>query len=190
MIYLDLFWTFFKIGAFTFGGGYAMLAMIQVEVVKKGWATEEMILNYLAISESTPGPFAVNASTFVGTTQGGILGGLCSTIGVVLPAFLIILLVAKMYEKYKKSRAVAGCMSGLKPAVVGLIAAAILSSTRSVVGVFFDGWHLIDMQGFVISLVIFIIAFIMQEKKINPITVILTSLVLGLVAGYSGMLGY
>ena len=85
MIYLDLFWTFFKIGAFTFGGGYAMLPLIREAVLDHGWMDDARIINFIAVSESTPGPFAINMSTYVGMETGGLLGALCATLGVVLP---------------------------------------------------------------------------------------------------------
>ena len=84
MIFLELLWTFFKIGAFTFGGGYAMLPLIQAEVLKKGWVTESEIVDFIAVSESTPGPFAINMATYVGTERGGLLGAFCATLGVAL----------------------------------------------------------------------------------------------------------
>ena len=93
MIYLKLFLTFFEIGMFTFGGGYAMISLIRDKALALGWLTEEELLNMIAVSESTPGPIAVNMATFVGSTQGGVLGSLVATIGVVLPSFIIILLV-------------------------------------------------------------------------------------------------
>ena len=83
MIYLRLFLTFLKIGAFTFGGGYAMIPLIQQEVIKNSWLTSEELIDFIAISESTPGPFAVNVSTFVGMQTGGIVGALCATFGVI-----------------------------------------------------------------------------------------------------------
>ena len=98
MNFLELFWTFFKIGAFTFGGGYAMLPLIQAEVEAHGWITEEELLNIFAVSESTPGPFANNMATYVGSTMGGIPGAACATLGVVLPSFVIILIVAKIFD--------------------------------------------------------------------------------------------
>ena len=101
MIFLDLFFTFFKIGAFTFGGGYAMLPLIQEEVLRKNWATSSELIDFIAVSESTPGPFAVNISTFIGTQMGGFLGSVCATLGVVLPSFIIILIVAQVFEKFK-----------------------------------------------------------------------------------------
>ena len=104
MIYLDLFWTFFKIGLFTFGGGYAMLPLIQAAVADHGWLSTEALLNFVAVSESTPGPFAVNIATYVGLHSAGIAGSVVSTLGVVLPSFLVILLVARAYEKFRKNR--------------------------------------------------------------------------------------
>ena len=109
MIFLELFLTFFKIGLFTFGGGYAMLPLIQSEVITKGWMQPEEIINFIAVSESTPGPFAINCATYVGSQMGSrlggfeneifaaILGGALATLGVVLPSFIIILIVAKVF---------------------------------------------------------------------------------------------
>ena len=95
MIYLELFLTFFKIGAFTFGGGYAMLPLMQEAVLQKGWLTLEEVVNFIAVSESTPGPFAINMATYVGMMAegAGILGSVCATLGIVLPSFIIILLI-------------------------------------------------------------------------------------------------
>ena len=87
MIFWELFWTFFQIGAFTFGGGYAMLPLIQSEVASHGWMTDTQLVDFVAVSESTPGPFAVNISTYVGMVTGGPLGAACATLGVVLPSF-------------------------------------------------------------------------------------------------------
>jgi chromate transporter len=98
MILWELFITFFKIGAFTFGGGYAMIPLIQSEVVSNGWLTEAQITDFIAVSESTPGPLAVNMSTYVGAEIAGFAGALCATLGVVMPSFIIILIVAKSYE--------------------------------------------------------------------------------------------
>ena len=102
MIYLLLFFTFLKIGAFTFGGGYAMLPLVQGEVASHGWMTAEELVNFIAVSESTPGPFAVNVSTYVGAETGGLPGAFCATLGVVLPSFVIILIVAKCFERFQK----------------------------------------------------------------------------------------
>ena len=127
MIYLELFYVFFKIGLFTFGGGYAMLPLIQAEVEGRGWVSGPDLVDFIAVSESTPGPFAVNISTYVGTQLGGIPGALCATLGVVLPSFIIILVIARFVARFRNSLAVTGCLNGLKPAVSGLIAASVIS---------------------------------------------------------------
>ena len=132
MIYLTLFWTFFKIGLFTFGGGYAMLPLIQQYVLGFNWLSEEELVNFVAVSESTPGPFAINIATYVGSSQAGVLGALCTTLGVVLPSFVIILIVAKCYMAFKESLVVRGMMNGLKPVVVGLIGSAVISFAAAV----------------------------------------------------------
>ncbi len=183
MIYLKLFFTFFKIGLFTFGGGYAMLPLIQSEVLKNEWMTAEEIINFIAVSESTPGPFAINCSTYVGTELGGILGAVSATLGVVLPSFIVILIVAKIFEKFKESRLVSGCMSGLKPAVIGLIGSAVINIAGSVFAP--DGIKTFSFGlTFVLSLVIYLIMQVLTLKKVHPIIIICLSAVLGIVVGY------
>lgn len=184
MIYLDLFLTFFKIGAFTFGGGYAMLPLIQEEVIGKLWLSQEEIINFVAVSESTPGPFAINIATFIGAKMGGVLGSLCATLGVVLPSFVIILIVAKCFEKFKKNSVVMGCMSGLKPATIGLIAAAVVSVGQTVFfpsGLTATVFSSID---FYVSLAIFAVMTVCAFKKLHPIAIICISAVIGIGAGY------
>ncbi len=186
MIFFDLFLTFLKIGLFTFGGGYAMLPMIQEEVAAHGWLHQSELIDFIAVSESTPGPFAVNIATFVGVRTEGIFGGLCATLGVVLPSFVIILFVARFYQKFKSSKLVIGAMNGLKPAVVGLIAAALLSLS---VTVFFPSGLNTAVLGtaqFYVSLGIFAVAVILAFKKIHPILIILLSAVIGVIAGVIG----
>ena len=132
MIFLELFWSFFKIGLFTFGGGYAMLPMIQSEMERHGWIQAEELVNFIAVSESTPGPFAINISTYVGMETGGLFGAFCATFGVVLPSFAVILIVAKCLQKFRSNQWVQGGLFGIKVAVVGLIAASALSVAASV----------------------------------------------------------
>ncbi len=183
MILLELFFTFFKIGLFTFGGGYAMLPLIQSETVSHGWTTEEEIINFIAVSESTPGPFAVNISTYIGMTTGGIAGAAAATLGVVLPSFLVILLVAGFYDKFKENKVVSGCMSGLKPAVVGMIGAAVLSLGQTVFfseGVSFSA---LKDPAFIVSLVLFGVMLVPTFKKCHPILIICISAVIGICAG-------
>ena len=185
MMYLELFLTFLKIGGFTFGGGYAMLPLIQEEVKSHGWLSAEELVDFIAVSESTPGPFAVNISTFVGVRAGGLFGSLCATFGVVLPSFVIILLVARFYEKFRESRAVRGCMSGLKPAVVGLIAAAAVTTGQTVFCPAGVSAGVFTSPAFLCSAVIFAGAMAMSVKKLHPIVIIVISAVLGIGAGYA-----
>ncbi len=193
MIFLELFWTFLKIGAFTFGGGYAMLPLVQDAVLKKGWLSEEAIIDFIAVSESTPGPFAINISTYVGTEKGGLFGAFCSTLGVVLPSFIIILIVAKCFEKFKTNKYVNGCMTGLKPAVIGLISSAVISIGTTVF--FPNGITLRTLPEtfigalatpvFYLSAVIFLAMTVLALKKVNPIYIICISAVVGIAAGYA-----
>ena len=183
---LELFLTFMKIGAFTFGGGYAMIPLIQHEVCdNKHWMNEDDILEVVAIAESTPGPVAINAATFVGSRTAGTLGAVCATLGVVLPSFVIILIVAKFYEKFRKSRAVDGVMYGLRPAVIGLIGAAFLSVGMTVF--FPNGLQttVFSGAGFWLSLAIFVIGSVLAFKELHPIAIIGISAVIGIIAGYA-----
>lgn len=184
MIYLELLWTFFKIGAFTFGGGYVMVPLIQAEVAAHGWMDATSLVNFIAVSESTPGPLAVNVATYVGAEVGGLLGAVCATFGVVFPAFVIILIVAKCYEAFKASKVVKGCMSGLKPAVVGLIGTAVISIGRTV---FFskglDITFFTDISFYVMA-AIFALSLYLALKKKSPIIIICIAALLGIVAGY------
>lgn len=184
MIYLELFLTFLKIGAFTFGGGYAMLPLIQEEVIAHGWLTNQALIDFIAVSESTPGPFAVNVATYIGTETAGIAGAVCATSGVVLPSFLMILIIARCFLKFKQNRLVKGCMSGLKPAVVGLIGAAVLSVGSTVF--IPDGFStaIFADKNFYVSLAIFLIAILCAFKKIHPILIICLSAVLGITSGF------
>ena len=192
MSFLILFLTFFKIGACTFGGGYAMLPLIQEEVLRHSWVAESELINFIAVSESTPGPFAINMATYVGSQVGGdygilgsIFGAFCATMGVVLPSFIVILIVAKFYEKYKKSRIVKGCMSGLKPAVVGLIGAAILSVVGEVLFPAGVSLSVLTNPTFYVSIGIFALTCTLAFwKKVHPIILIVLSAAIGIGWGY------
>ena len=189
MIYLELFWTFLTIGAFTFGGGYAMLPLIQEEVTAR-WGdviTNESLINFVAVSESTPGPFAVNMATYIGAEMGGVFGSVCATLGVVLPSFVIILIVAKCYDKFKENRIVKGCMTGLKPAVVGLIGNAVLNV---LITVFFPAGlslAVFTTVQFYVFAAIFAVMLVLAFRKIHPIIIIVLSAAAGIVVGYLGI---
>lgn len=184
MCLLELFCTFFKIGLFTFGGGYAMLPLIQEEVVAHGWLTVEGLVDFVAVSESTPGPFAINISTYVGAETAGVLGALAATMGVVLPSFLIILIVAKFYVKFKNSRSVSGVMYGLRSAVVGLMACALWGMLPTVF--FHSGeisWRAVIQPEFLCTAGIFTASVVAALKKVSPILIIVCSAALGIVCG-------
>ncbi len=189
MIYLTLFLEFFKIGAFTFGGGYAMIPFIQETVTKHGWLSTGQLIDFIAISESTPGAFAVNIATYIGSQVGGFFGAICATLGTVMPAFVLIIIIAKIYDKFKNSKNVQGAMFGLKSTVVGLIAAAVVSIA---VELFFaSGFSttVFTTSNFWFSLTVFaVMLFLLLYKKFNPIAIIGLSATLGIIAGYSGFL--
>ena len=196
MIYLELFFTFLMIGAFTFGGGYAMLPLIQEEVAAKGWIDAAALVDFVAVSESTPGPFAINMATYVGSVVGGeklgvwgsILGAFCATMGVVVPSFVVILIVAKCYDRFRQSKTVKGCMSGLKPAVVGLIGGAIVSVGATVF--FSAGWAVsafVELKTY-LAMAICAVMAVLSFKKVHPIIIILISAAVGIAAGYLGLL--
>ena len=185
MILLELFLIFLKIAVFTFGGGYSMIAMIQYEAEQHGWLSQSELVDFVALSESTPGPLAVNMATFVGMKTGGVLGAVLATLGVVLPSFVIILIIAKCYERFKTSKAVGGTMLGLKPAVVGMIGTALLSVGRTV---FFPSGLQADrftQASFWVFLGIFAVSAVLVFKKVNPIKIIVLSAAVGIGAGYS-----
>ncbi len=194
MIYLTLFLEFFKMGALTFGGGYAMIPFIEETVMAHGWLSNQELVDFIAVAESTPGAFAVNIATYVGSEVGGILGSLCATVGLVLPPFIIILIIAKCYEKFKESLIVRGVMLGLKSTVVGLIGATVLKVGYDVLfpaGFTFDSFfqtELLSANFWFIIIVFAVMLFLLLYKKLNPILVIVLSAAAGIVAGYTGII--
>ena len=188
-IFLLLFLEFFKMGALTFGGGYAMIPFIEETVLRHGWMTTSELVDFIAVSESTPGAFAVNISTYIGSEVGGLSGSLVATLGLVLPPFLIIILIAKVYERIRENRLVQGAMMGLKATVVGLIAATVLSVGQEIF--FSEGINLAVFRSanFYVSLIIFAVAlFLLLYKKLNPILIIAGSAIVGIVLGYTGVI--
>ena len=170
MIYLQLFFTFFVIGLFTFGGGYAMLSLIQNEVVvNHAWITAQEFTDMVAISQMTPGPIGINSATYVGyAVSGNIFGSLTATFAVCLPSFLIILTICKIYNRFKKSNVFASLMKTLRPVVIGMIGAAA--------GILITKENFIDWT----SWVLFAAAFIASQwLKINPILLIIAGVVIG-----------
>ena len=178
MIYLELFWTFFIIGMFTIGGGYAMLSLIQSQVVTEhGWITDTMFTDIVAISQMTPGPIGINSATYIGyevlANTGAsefmcVLGSFAATFAVVLPSFIIVLAICKAYDKFKEHYLFKGVMTGLKPAVLGLIGTAALGLATPE--------NFIDWKSYLLCIAAFIAIFL---KKIGPFT----ALALGALAG-------
>lgn len=173
MILLQLFYTFFKIGLFGFGGGYAMISMIQGEVVTRhGWLTSPEFTDIIAISQMTPGPIGINSATYVGYSAlvnagyshaMGIVGSTIATLSVVLPSFILMILISKFFLKYQKHPAVASVFSGLRPGVVGLLAAAALVLMNG------ENFGTANPQ-VLISIALFVGTFIASYKfKVNPI---------------------
>ena len=190
MIYLKLFLTFLEIGTVSFGGGYGMISLVREKVLTHGWLTEQEFLNMIAVSESTPGPIAVNMATFVGSTQGGVLGAALATLGVVLPAFIIMLLISSVIRNFLKYAGVQAMLGGIRPAVVGLIiATASTMILSSVIGIktVSEGFLLPApdvIKNIVIFAIVVLVSFLykkFRKKKISPILIILISGVLGLV---------
>ena len=180
MIYLQLFYTFFKIGLFGFGGGYAMLSMIQGEVVTRyGRVSSQEFTDIVAISQMTPGPIGINSATYVGfTATGSVWGSIIATLAVVLPSFILMLAISKFFLKYQKHPVVESVFSGLRPAVVGLLASAALV----LMNVENFGSPTKDTYTFVVSVIIFLIAFVGTKKyKANPILMIIACGIAGLI---------
>lgn len=186
MIYLELFLVFLEIGAFSFGGGYGMISLMREQALAHGWLSEEELLNMIAVAESTPGPIAVNMATFVGASEGGILGALVATLGVVLPSFVVILLVATLIRNLLKYKGVQAFLSGVRPCVVGLIlATAVTLFLRTTLGMVVIGDAVqVDLRGIAIFLALPLIAMGAKHifhKKPSPIVMILISAILGVV---------
>ena len=200
MTYLTLFWEYFKIGLFTIGGGYAMLPLVTQIVLKHDeWGlTEEQLISFIGVAESTPGPFAINLATFVGNTVGsatslgvfgGILGSIVATVAVVLPSLIIIIVVTILFQKFKSSKYVNGALMGIKPVVVGLILSAVITVGGKVIlpklnftSINADGFSQFNWISLIIIAAIVPLSQIkIKHKKIHPIFLILLSAVVGVV---------
>ncbi len=171
MIYLKLFISFFKIGLFGFGGGYAMLSLIQHEVVDTHqWLTLQEFTDIVAISQMTPGPVAINSATYIGyTATGDVWGSVLATIAVSLPSLIIVLLICRFIGKIKNNKHVEDIFKGLRPTIVGLIAAAAL--------LLMNKENFIDYK----SIIIFVVAFILvMFLRVHPILMILLAGIAGL----------
>ena len=191
MIYLQLFLNFLKIGVVSFGGGYGMIPLIQETVISHGWLTQEEILNFIAVSESTPGPIAINMATFIGSSQGGILGSFIATLGIVIPSFVIILLIATLAKNLMKFAGVKATLNGIRPTIIGMIFATFVTMFNSTIFSIktVESTFAFDWKGLVIFAVVAIIALafkLWRKKSISPILLIIFSGGLGLLM-YSGL---
>lgn len=185
MIYLKLFLEFLKIGAFSFGGGYGMISLIRDTVISNGWLTENQLMNFIAVSESTPGPLAVNMATFVGSSQGGILGALSATFGVVLPSFIIILVISLILKNLLKYRAVQSFLDGIRPCIAAMILSAGIIMLLSALFNFSSLGSKItpDLKAIIIFALIALTALIFKKIKkqaVSPVLLILISAGLGI----------
>ncbi|HBT48900.1 MAG: Chromate transporter [Caldanaerobacter subterraneus] len=170
MIYLSLFWAFFKVGAFSFGGGYAMIPLIKKEIIDiHHWLSMDQFLDIIAISQMTPGPIAINAATFVGYKIGGFWGSVAATIGVTAPSFLIIIILALLIIRYRHLPWLEAFFKGVRPAVIALIVQAAYSVGKSS----FTG-----IKDMLVAAMVFVGLYLL---KINPLIIILMAAILGIV---------
>lgn len=184
MIYLLLFFEFFKIGLFTFGGGFAMIPLVEEVVLKHNWLSESAFYNFIGVCESTPGPIAVNMATYVGSMQGGLLGSILATLGVVLPSFIIILIVASVLKKFTDNKYFKAFIKGVKPVVVALILSVgviLLAKSIGYVSIHEFSFDLINIIIFALVCAIFWGVKLIFKKKITTIPLILISAGLGIV---------
>ena len=183
MIYLELFYTFFLIGLFTFGGGYAMIPMIQEQVLSKGWISQNELTNFISLSEMTPGPFAVNISTFIGNNTAGILGAISATFGVILPSFIIIIIVSLILNKFLKNRFVKAGLKGVRPIILSLILATAITFFFKAVMPNGNDIYSFDRRVLALLIILFGLAILykkVNKKALNPIYLLLFSGFLGL----------
>lgn len=183
MVYLELFLSFLKIGAFSFGGGYAAMPLIQNEVVTTHqWLTLAEFTDLITISQMTPGPIAINSATFVGIKIAGIFGAICATIGCILPSCIIVTILAKLYMKYRQLDSLQCVLKTLRPAIVAMIATSGLSILISAI---FKN-QIISLHHLNITLLIIFIGSLITllKTKINPITVMLIAGILNVIYNY------
>ena len=186
MIYLQLFLTFLRVGAFAFGGGYAMLSLIEESVLKYGWMTEQELLSFVGVETVIPGPIAINMATYIGYEQGGFLGALLATIGVILPSFIIILIVSAFIKGLLKYPPVKAFISSMRPALGGLILSVAITMALTV----FLGFDSIknpsvsfDYKNLIILAIIIAIPLLwklLRKKEFSPILLVIISGGLGM----------
>ena len=185
MIYITLFYEFFKTGLFAVGGGLATLPFLrQMSAVHPDWFTESMLADMIAVSESTPGPIGVNLATYAGFQAAGILGSVCATLGLVAPAFLVMLIIVKILDRFKDNRYVNAAFYGLRPAVTGLIAAAGITVAKGSLLVLPYAGNLLSLFSWP-SVAIFALVLLLTKRfKAHPILFLLGSAAIGIIIGF------
>lgn len=191
MIYLLLLLEFLKIGLFTFGGGYAMVPLVQETIEKHGWLTESQFAYMIGLCEVTPGPIALNMATFIGATNGGFLGGLVATVGVVIPSFVIICIIAALLAKFSNNKYVKSALKGTMAVAIGLIIYATLTMIGQVLvkvdvstTSFNITGNLSSIRLFVLIVGGYVLLWLIRKKKPGPILVIAMAALVGVIFGY------
>ena len=186
MIWLTLFWEFFQIGLFTFGGGFGMIPLIKERVLEYGWMSEDAFYSLIGVCESTPGPIAVNMATYIGSTQGGILGSIAATLGVVLPSFLIILLIASLLKNMTQNRLFQSFMKGVKPVIIALILSTGIVMLAKAVG-WGGGMQFafspVSARVFAVLAVLYILVPRLCKRKLSSVAMICIAAALGIAGG-------
>lgn len=184
MIYLELFIEFFIIGLFTFGGGYAMIPLMKDACLKNEWLSESRFLDYLGISEMTPGPISVNMATFIGSENGGLLGAIIATLGVIFPAFIIMVLISTFLTNLLKNDSVKAFLKGVLPIVIGLIIYAGISLCITVfdITLSFKEINFIPILIFLIILLTNLIYKKYKRRDLSPIIIIILGALLGFIS--------
>ena len=190
MIFLQLFWEFFKTGLFAVGGGLATLPFLYEMGARTGWFTAQQVADMLAVSESTPGPIGINMAVYTGYTSAGLLGSLCALVGIVTPSIIVIILVAAALRAFRDNKYVNGAFYGIRPASTGLITAAGITVAMGAL-LRLDAWEgagrfwtVLDFKAIVLAVCIFIVS--QKFKKLHPVFLILIGAVAGAVFQFAG----
>jgi len=200
MIYLELLITFFKIGLFSFGGGYGMIPLIEREIVSRNWLTGPEFVDIISISEMTPGPISINTATFVGYKMGGVAGGAAATTGVVLPSLILILIVSHYLEKFRQNKLKEEIIHGIRPVVVALITQAVLlvagniflkeKPGAEIISIFdwISGGGFLNAINLPAILIAAVCLAVLLLTRVHPILIILAGGVAGIILNYAGIM--
>ena len=200
MIYLELLVTFFKIGLFSFGGGYGMIPLIEREIVSRNWLTGPEFVDIISISEMTPGPISINTATFVGYRMGGVAGGAAATTGIVLPSLILILIVSHYLEKFRQNKLKEEIIHGIRPVVVALITQAVLlvagniflkeKPGAEIISIFdwISGGNFLNVINLPTILIAAVCLAVLLLTRVHPILIILAGGVAGIILNYAGIM--